>query len=327
MTSYIIRRLGIGLLTLLLITCLVYALIRNMPGTPVSDDMAQLNPSKMLSPEAIAKMNRQYGLDKPWYVAYFKWMTNVLQLDLGLSYSRNNKPVITLILERMPATLLLSMTSLLLAYALSIPLGLWSSAHAGSLGERSASTLLYMLYSLPAFVAALYLQLLFYVRLDWLPLFGMTSDDYESLSATGKAIDLLKHVALPVTCFTYGSLAYYSRFIRANMQEVVRQDYIRTARAKGVPPRTIIWKHAFRNTLIPLVTLVGLTLPGLLSGSIILEQIFSWPGMGRLYFEAIGQRDYDLIMGLTLMFSILTLAGQLLADILYAIVDPRVTLS
>jgi peptide/nickel transport system permease protein len=233
--------------------------------------------------------------------------------------------VLQLILDRIPATLLLSSTSLILTYLLSVPLGLWAAAKSGTVAERSASTLLYMLYSLPAFVAALYLQLLFYVKLGWLPLFGMTSDNYETLTTAGKTLDLLKHATLPIVCFTYGSLAYYSRFIRANMQEVVRQDYIRTARAKGVGPRAIIWKHAFRNTMIPLVTMMGLTLPGLLSGAVILEQIFVWPGMGRLFFESIGQRDYNVIMGLVLMFSVLTLAGQLLADILYAVVDPRVT--
>ena len=195
------------------------------------------------------------------------------------------------------------------------------------MAEQSVSTALYMLYSLPEFVAALYLQLLFYTKLGWLPLFGMTSDNYETLSAAGKALDLFKHALLPITCFTYASLAYYSRFIHANMQEVIRQDYIRTARAKGVPPWRVIWHHAFRNTLIPLVTLIGLTLPALLSGAVILEQIFSWPGIGQLFFEAIGQRDYDTIMGLTLMFSVLTLVGQLLADVLYAVVDPRVSYS
>lgn len=325
MTSYLIRRLGIGALTLLLITFLVYGLIRAMPGTPVTGDMAQLDPSKQLSPEAIERLNRLYGLDKPWYLAYFTWMSNLLRFDLGVSFSRNMQPVGELILDRAPATLLLSVTSLVLTYLFSIPIGLWSTAKSGSVPERTVSTMLYMMYSLPAFVAALYLQLLFYVKLGWLPLYGMTSDGYETLSAAGKALDLLKHAALPVICFTYGSLAYYSRFIRANMQEVVRQDYIRTARAKGVGPRAILWKHAFRNTLIPLVTLMGLTLPGLFSGAVILEQIFAWPGMGRLYFEAIGQRDYNVIMGLTLMFSVLTLLGQLLADVLYAVVDPRVT--
>jgi peptide/nickel transport system permease protein len=278
----------------------------------------------MLSPAEIERMNRLYGLDKPWYEAYFVWLRNVLQLDLGRSIPQNNKPVFDLIVERMPATLLLSVTSLILTYLLSVPLGLWSTVRSGTFSERVVSTLLYMLYSLPAFVAALYLQVLFYSKLGWLPLFGMTSDNYESLSSLGKAWDLLKHSILPVICFTYGSLAYYSRFIRANMHEVIRQDYIRTARAKGVPPRRVIRHHAFRNTLIPLVTLMGLTLPSLLSGAVILEQIFAWPGMGRLFFEAIGQRDYDTVMGLVLMFSALTLIGQLLADVLYAVVDPRV---
>ena len=153
----------------------------------------------------------------------------------------------------------------------------------------------------------------------------MTSDNYATLSAGGKMWDIFKHALLPVVCFTYGSLAYYSRFIRANMQEVIRQDYIRTAKAKGVPPGRVLWHHAFRNTLIPLVTLIGLTLPQLLSGAVILEQIFAWPGIGQLFFESISQRDYDTLMGLTLMFSVMTLVGQLLADVLYAVVDPRVS--
>ena len=182
-----------------------------------------------------------------------------------------------------------------------------------------------MLYSLPSFVAALFLQILFAVKLGWLPLFGMQSNNFDSLSTWGKTWDIFQHALLPVVCFTYGSLAYYSRFIRANMHEAIRQDYIRTARAKGVSPMRVIVKHAFRNTLIPLVTLIGLTLPHLLSGAVILEQIFTWPGMGRLFFEAIGRRDYDTVMGLTLIFSILTLLGQLLADVLYAVVDPRIT--
>ena len=325
MIHYLTRRVLLGLLTLLLITFVVYALIRHMPGTPLTLDQANIDPSKMLSPAEIERMNKLYGLDKPWYQAYFVWLSNVLQGDLGKSIPQNNRPVTKLILDRMPATLMLSVTSLVLTYLLSIPLGLWSTVKSGAAAERAVSTLLYMLYSLPSFVAALYLQLLFYSKLGWLPLFGMVSDNYETLSAPAKAWDLLQHAILPIVCFTYGSLAYYSRFIRANMQEVIRQDYIRTARAKGVPPWTVIWRHAFRNTLIPLVTLIGLTLPSLLSGAVILEQIFAWPGMGRLFFEAIGQRDYDTVMGLVLMFSALTLIGQLLADVLYATVDPRVT--
>jgi peptide/nickel transport system permease protein len=182
-----------------------------------------------------------------------------------------------------------------------------------------------MLYSFPAFVAALFFQSWFAVRLEWLPLMGMTSANYDQLATLAKTWDVVWHSILPVTVYTYGSLAYYSRFIRANMQEVIRQDYIRTAKAKGLSTSRVILHHAFRNTLIPLVTLIGLTLPALLSGSVIIEQIFAWPGIGSLFFQSIRERDYPTIMGLMLIFSILTLLGQLLADILYAVVDPRVT--
>jgi peptide/nickel transport system permease protein len=325
MINYLIRRGAISLITLLLITIVVYGLIRNIPGTPLTVDMANMNPGKMASEDDVKRYNKLYGLDKPVYEAYFVWLKNVVRGDFGRSIPKNNQRVLGLIMSRLPATLLITVTSLLLTYLFSIPLGLWSTAKSGTVAERTVSTALYMLYSLPAFVAALYLQLLFYSKLGWLPLFGMASDNYASLSTSGKAWDLFKHALLPVLCFTYGSLAYYSRFIRANMQEVIRQDYVRTAKAKGVPPFRVLWHHAFRNTLIPLVTLFGLTLPSLLSGAVILEQIFAWPGIGQLFFEAISQRDYDTLMGLTLLFSVMALIGQLVADVLYAVVDPRVS--
>jgi peptide/nickel transport system permease protein len=226
---------------------------------------------------------------------------------------------------------MLSTTSLLLSYLLAVPMGLYATVRSGKLDERIMSTVLYMLFSIPSFVTGLLLLIVFYVRLEGtafqLPLGGMYSDDFSDLSFFGKVGDLLKHMILPVTCATYGGLAYYSRFVKSNMEEVIRQDYIRTARAKGVAPFNIIIHHAFRNTLIPFVTLLGLTLPGLLGGFVILEQVFSWQGMGLLFLESISTRDYPTVMGLTLMFSILTLAGQLMADILYAVVDPRVTYS
>jgi len=315
----------ISLITLLLITIVIYALVRNIPGTPLTVDMGMMNPGRMASADDIKRFERLYGLDKPIYEAYFIWLGNVVRGDLGRSIPKNNQPVLGLILSRLPATLMVTVTSLLLTYVLSIPIGLWSTAKSGTTAERTVSTILYMLYSLPSFVAALYLQLLFYTKLGWLPLFGMTSDNYATLSASGKVWDVFQHALLPIVCFTYGSLAYYSRFIRANMQEVIRQDYIRTARAKGVSPVRVLWHHAFRNTLIPLATLIGLTLPQLLSGAVILEQIFAWPGIGQLFFESISQRDYDTLMGLTLIFSVMALVGQLLADVLYAVVDPRVS--
>lgn len=326
MLTYVLRRLLIGAATLLIITFLIYGLIRNMPGTPLTFAIGTSDPSRKLNNEDIARMNKAFGLDKHWTLAYVLWLGNVARLDLGPSLSRK-VPVTRLIAERVGPTLMLSVTSLFLTYLLSIPLGLYATARTGRLDERILSTGLYMLYSLPTYVAGLLLLVVFYAKLGWLPLKGMTSDNYALLSAGGKIRDVLQHALLPVTCYTYVSLAYYTRFIRANMQEVIRQDYIRTARAKGVEPRRVLVVHAFRNTLIPLVTLIGLSLPALLGGSVILEQIFTWPGMGRLFFESIGERDYPTIMGLTLMFSIFTLAGQLLADILYAVVDPRVSYS
>jgi peptide/nickel transport system permease protein len=326
MFHYFARRLLLALFTLLLITFVVYALIRLMPGDPLLVNLE--GGDRPIKLEEIERMREIFGLNDPWYVAYWNWLANLLQGDLGDSLSRPSR-VVDIIGQRIGPTLMLEVTALSLTYLLAIPIGLYATARSGRLDERIVSTMLYMLYSLPVFVAALLLQVLFAIQLRGtafeLPLFGMTSDNFDELSPGGKVWDLFQHALLPVVCFTYGSLAYYSRFVRANMQEVIRQDYIRTARAKGVGPVRVLLHHAFRNTLIPLVTMIGLTLPVLLSGSIILEQIFSWPGMGKLFFESIRERDYPTMMGLVLMFSVLTLLGQMLADFLYAVVDPRVT--
>lgn len=326
MINYMLRRLAIGAMTLVVITWLVYGLARSMPGTPLTVTLGETDPSRKMNPVDLERMRKAYGLDKPWYQAYFTWLGNVAQGDLGRSISRK-QPVATLIGERIGPTLALSTAALLLTWTLAVPLGLYASARSGAADERAVSFLLYVLYSFPTFVAALFLQIIFAVWLRgtrWeLPLFGMTSD-LANASWLAYLADLARHAILPIVCQTYVSLAWYSRFIHSTMEEVVRQDYIRTARAKGAGPWRVLFHHAFRNTLIPLVTLLGLSLPGLLGGSVIVEQIFTWPGMGRLFFESIRERDYPTIMGLTLLFSVLTLAGQLLADFLYCVVDPRV---
>jgi peptide/nickel transport system permease protein len=330
MWNFLARRLLLGLLTLWAATFLVYMLIRGMPGDPLMARMERLSPGKTVKFEDYERWKKICGLDKPPVEAYFYWLGNLLHLNFGNSLSRY-QPVTEVIGERIGPTLLLSGTSLLLGYLLAIPMGLYATARTGKLDERTLSVGLYMLYSLPAFVAALFLQMIFAVKLQgtWLelPLDGMTSPGFEDFSLFGKGWDLFRHALLPTICLTYGTLAYDTRFIQANMQEVLRQDYIRTARAKGVSRMQVITRHAFRNTLIPFVTMLGLSLPLILSGAIILEQIFTWPGMGRLFFEAIREYDYPTIMGLVLLFSVLTLLGQLLADILYAVVDPRVTYS
>jgi peptide/nickel transport system permease protein len=326
MATYLLRRVLLGVLTLLVITCFVYGLARAMPGTPLTVQLGE-DPSRKLNPEDQERLRRIYGLDKPWYMGYVQWLGNVVRGDLGRSITRK-QPVTSLIAERIGPTFLVSGTALVLIWLLAIPLGLYASARSGHADERTASLLLYVLYSFPTFVAALFLQVIFSVWLrgtPWeLPLFGMT-DLPADAPWPARWADIARHMILPVTCQTYVALAYDSRFIKANMEEVLRQDYIRTARAKGVGPWRVLVRHAFRNTLIPLVTLLGLSLPALVGGSVIIEQIFTWPGMGRLFFESIRERDYPTIMGLTLMFSVLTLLGQLLADVLYCAVDPRVS--
>ncbi|MAQ90069.1 MAG: peptide ABC transporter permease [Rhodopirellula sp.] len=328
MAGYLIRRVLLGLLTLLLITMAVYGLIRMMPGDPLATDAAMMNPEKMPSAEDLQRMKAVYGLDKSVPEAYIHWLGNMFQGDFGSSFAEK-KPVLDVIGARVVNTLKLTVPSLVLAYLFAIPIGLFSTARSGKADERLVGVVLYMLYAIPSFIAALFLQLLFAVKLEGtafeLPLMGIKGDEYESLTDVQKAWDQLSHMILPVISFTYVSLAYYSRFIKANMEEVIRQDYIRTAKAKGLGPVRIMIHHAFRNTLIPFVTLLGLSLPALLGGAIILEQVFNWPGMGQLYFRSILTRDYPVIMGLTLALSVLTLLGQLFADMLYAFVDPRIS--
>ncbi len=328
MTAYLIRRLMFAGFTLLVFTVLMYALIRNIPGTPLTLLGAE-DPSRKIGAEDLVLLNKAYGLDKPWYRAYGEWLGNVARFDLGTSF-RYRKSVTGLIFERLGPTLLLSVTSFTITYLVAIPIGLFMTRRSGRPAERILSVVLYMLYSLPTYVAALWLLYWFYLRLHGtvfqLPP-GMVSDNYAELSGAGKLMDLGRHLILPLICYSYGALAYDTRFIKANMEEAMRQDYIRTARAKGVGSGRVLWVHAFRNTLIPFVTLIGLTLPGLISGAVILEQIFSWPGIGKLLYEAITFNDYPLIMGLTFMFAVATLLSQLLADVLYAFVDPRITYS
>ncbi|MDO4550848.1 MAG: ABC transporter permease [Planctomycetia bacterium] len=322
MFTYLCRRILISFVTLFIITIIVFVLVRKMPGTPITQ-LTLADPSREISQENMEMLNKIYGLDKGPITAYFIWIGNIFQGDMGTSF-KEHENVAIVISRRIGPTLLLSITSLIITYSLAVPMGLFSVVNRGRPSERILSTTLYMLYSLPSFVVAIGLLILFYQRLGWLPP-GMFSDDYSQLEPTYKILDIAKHMILPVLCYTYGTLASLSRFVKSNMEEVIRQDYIRTAKAKGVAPLNIIVNHAFRNTLIPFVTMIGLTLPGLLGGSIILEQIFEWPGMGQLFFKSITDRDYPVIMGMILMYSVLTLLGQLLADILYVFVDPRVT--
>ena len=327
MHAYILRRLLIGSFTLTLVSILVFGLIRAMPGDPASLEAVGTGIGDTdVTAQQLAEWRKAYGLDKSWPLAYLDWARSLLTGDLGSSF-RHRRPVSELILEAAGPTLLLSVTSIALAYLISVPLGLYSSHRSGRSDERAVTAVLYMLYSCASYVVAIYLLLLFSVKLGWFPVFGMRSPDFDRLPAALQTLDLLWHMTLPVACTTYAALAYNTRFIRSTLGEVSRQDYIRTARAKGLSELAILWRHSFRNALIPFVTMIGLSFPALLSGSVIIERIFAWPGMGRLFFDALLYRDYPLIMGLTMTFSILVVAGTLLADLLYVAVDPRISYS
>lgn len=323
MAGYAIRRILLGLLTLTLISFVVYGLMRAMPGDPATAESSSAE--VFLSARDIEEVRRAFLLDRHWTSAYVQWLGRVVRGDLGRSL-RVREPVTALIWRAMGPTLLLTATALGLAYALSVPLGVLAARRAGTRLDRVLSGCLYALYSLPSYAMAVLLILLFGVQLGWLPVSGMRSVRYDALSGPGKLADVFVHMVLPVFCYGYGALAYATLFIRSAMREVLEQEFVRAARARGLPESRVIWNYAFRNALVPFVTLLGLSLPALFGGSVILEKLFGWPGMGSLFFDAIRTYDYPLVMGLTLTYTVLVLAGTLIADLLYAVVDPRVSL-
>jgi peptide/nickel transport system permease protein len=323
MLTYILRRLVYLVPTLLGITLVTFFIISLAPGDPVKIVNGGVMSSR-ISPEAYHEMQRLYGLDKPIHVRYLIWLGRLVTLDFGESFL-DHRPVIRKILERLPATLLLNITSLIIALLLSIPLGLYSAIRQYSLFDKINGTVLYMLYSLPEFWVALLLIILFGVKLKILPFYGMESMHAGDVGFFARIGDRILHMILPTFCLTYGSLAFLSRFVRGSTLEVIRQDYIRTAWAKGLDEKNIVYKHVFKNTLIPMLTLLGILLPTLISGSVILEYIFSWPGIGALFFDAVLSRDYPTVMGLSFISAVLVLLSTLIADILYAWADPRIT--
>jgi peptide/nickel transport system permease protein len=271
------------------------------------------------------ELRQYYGLDKPLAVQYVKWLGRLCTLDFGVSMTADRRPVTDKILERLWPTMSLAMLSIFLSLTFAIPVGIYAAVRQNRFFDNFSGTVLYGLYSVPSYVMAMPLILLVSIQWDLLPFQGMRSDNYADLDTLGKIVDSIKHYALITFCFSFGSWAYYSRFVRQNMLEVLRQDYIRTARAKGISELKVVMKHGFRNTLIPMVTLLGMLLPAIIGGSVILEVMFNWPGLGRLYFESMLQRDYTTIMALTTISAILVLLGILLSDLAYAFVDPRVS--
>jgi peptide/nickel transport system permease protein len=321
--SYLIRRL-LGAIPLLWgILTLIFFIIHLAPGDPTA---RFFNPN--VSPEVIAQMRHNFGLDQPVYVQYFKWLSSFVRGDFGYSFGQM-RPIADILPETLWNTVQLMLVSLVVIFVLGMLIGIIQAVRQYSLSDNVLTFGALFFYSMPSFWFALMLILVFSLKasqwgLPQLPATGMTSVGYEFLPFGAQVWDRIRHLILPVIALGIGNAAGVARYMRGSMLEVINQDYIRTARAKGLSERTVIFKHALRNALIPIITLLGLYLPILLSGAVLVETIFGWPGMGRLIVDAIFQRDYPLIMATSFVAAAMVVLGNLLADVLYAVVDPRI---
>lgn len=329
MFFYIFKRLALIVPTLLGIILITFVVIRLAPGDP-SEMRLRGGPHGILADQAassiVEETRKLYGLDKPVHEQFALWLRRVVTFDFGNSY-KDRQPVLRKIAEALPITLTLNFITLFIVYFISIPWGVFSATKPAGIFDRLSALFLFVLYSLPSFWVALVLIVFLGGGdyLNWFPIVGFISDGAENLSWVQKIGNVAWHLVLPVVCLTYGSFSFLARFSRATMLEVIHQDFIRTARAKGLSEWKVVWKHAFRNALIPQLTLLGTLLPALLGGSVIIEQIFAIPGMGRLGFEAVLNRDYPVIMAIATIDAFLTLVSLLISDLLYAVVDPRIT--
>jgi peptide/nickel transport system permease protein len=321
MTTFLVRRILQMIPLLFVISLLSFAIAELAPGDPL---MMYLAPNKRnLTTEELDLLRHQLGLDQPVYLRYISWLGNVVHGNWGYSL-RTNDTVLDEISSRLPNTILLGGISLLVAVLVAIPVGVISAIKRNSIIDYLVTLGAFVGISIPSFWLALALIELFSFWLGILPSVGMSSLQ-EGLSGTQKVWDVILHLILPVITLSFSSVGYWSRYQRSTLLEVLNQDYVRTARAKGLSENRVIWRHAFRNSLIPMVTLAGLSLPELVNGAYITEAIFGWPGLGRLGISAIISRDYPVVMGVTMLSALLVVVGNLLADICYSLVDPRIS--
>jgi len=323
MIGYLVRRL-LGAIPLLLgILTIIFFVVHLAPGDPTA---RFFNPN--VSPDVIEQMRRNLGLDQPLHIQYWKWLTSFLTGDFGYSFGQM-RPIGEILPEVLWNTIQLTLVSLVVIFVVGMLIGIVQAVRQYSVSDNVLTFSALFFYSMPSFWFALMLILIFSRGADagWLfnwPASGMTSIDYDYLSTWGKISDRVRHLVLPATALGIGSAAGVARYMRGSMLEVIHQDFIRTARAKGLSERVVIFKHALRNALIPIITLVGLYLPFLLSGAVLVETIFAWPGMGRAIVEAILSRDYPMVMATSFVIASIVVLGNLLSDVLYAVVDPRI---
>ncbi|MCK9229666.1 MAG: ABC transporter permease [Syntrophales bacterium] len=324
MARYILKRLVTMIPLLFGITVICFVVINLAPGSP-TDMQTELSPHA--SVEARERLMELYDLDKPLHVQYYLWVKKLVVLDLGNSFSPDGRPVVDKIAERLPITIMINVLSLVLIILVAVPVGVLSAVHRDSLFDKITTVFVFIGFAMPTFWLALLLMILFGVNLGRLPISGIRSLNYEYFPAWYQWVDLAKHLILPVLLSAFGGFAGLSRYMRSNMLEVIRQDYITTARAKGLSERAVIYRHALRNALLPVITILGLSVPGLIGGSVIFETIFAIPGMGQLFYLSVMSRDYPVVMGILFIGAVLTLAGNLIADVSYAVADPRIRVS
>jgi peptide/nickel transport system permease protein len=320
MLRYIVRRL-LQMIPILFGITLITFFIINAAGSPLQN--MEFNPR--VKPEDIERIRRNLGLDQPVWKRYFIWVGNVLQGDLGLSLI-NFRPVTERIREVMFNTLLLSSLSITISILIAVPLGMYAATHRNGIVDRVSSIFAVAGYAVPTVWLGLLLIIIFSVQFSKWGFPSLPVGGVRDLRGGGDLRDRIEHLILPITALVLPQVATLMFYVRANMIEVIQQDYMRAAAAKGLQRKTILYGHGFRNVLIPLVTLLGLSIPDVFAGSLVVENVFAYPGMGRLAITAIGDKDHTLVMGITLMFAVLVIIGNLVADVLYAVVDPRIRL-
>jgi peptide/nickel transport system permease protein len=313
-TGFFIRRLLQAVIVVLLVTMITFALLRAIPGNPA---IAILGSTAYRDPQVIAQFDAQYGFDKPWFQQYFLWLGHLLQGDLGYSW-KQNQSVSALLGNYLPKTILLVGISTVLALILAVPIGLWQAVRRNKPVDYTFTSLSFLFYAAPSFFVGTVLILIFSVRLHW---FG--PEGPQAPSVWDNLTDW-RDLTLPVVTLALVTIALFSRYMRSAVLDNVTEDYVRTARAKGVPSRRVLFRHILRNSLIPMATLLGLSIPGILSGALITESVFNYKGMGYLFFQSAQGDDYPVLLGCVIVVAIGTVVGSLVADILYAVLDPRV---
>jgi peptide/nickel transport system permease protein len=317
MANFLISRLVQSLILFVLVSMIGFAVLHLAPGGPLS--RFALVPG--LSQADIARIGHEMGLDRPLPVQYWEWLSRLLVGDWGQSF-RDSQPVLAVIGSRLPATLELMIAAILIAIVTGIAIGIMGAVRRYSIFDMLATVGAMIALSIPTFWFGLVTIYIFAVKLQWLP-----AGNRATIGGSGTLLDYLHHLIAPALVLALVEVAVWSRYMRSSMLDVINQDYIRTARAKGLPERTVLLRHAFRNALLPMITLAGLELPNLLGGALVAETVFTWPGMGRLFLDSLGYRDYPVVMGILMFSAMLVLLGNLLADLLCAVADPRIRLT